>query len=159
MCTFGTLFDQAPTDFDVNQANEYITSCYHYFSNDYLSYSFDPNAPNIFSGNFSITDKITSDTFLLPTTITNGYWSKGVAYINQYNLGRYWPVMGPQVTLYAPAPWLKSSASNSLTMVELQSTPCGTQTTCSVELVDYPILDKPTLFEAPILYKRQHRDN
>ena len=129
------------------------------FSIDYLSYSFDPNAPNIFSGNFSVTDKIPSDTFLLPTTITNGYWPKGVAYINQYNLGRYWPVVGPQVTLYAPAPWLKPSASNSLTMVELQSSPCGTQTTCSVELVDYPILDKPTLFEAPIQYKRQYRDN
>ena len=24
-------------------------------------------------------------------------WSKGVAFINGFNLGRYWPVMGPQV--------------------------------------------------------------
>ena len=24
-------------------------------------------------------------------------WSKGVAFVNGFNLGRYWPVMGPQV--------------------------------------------------------------
>ncbi|UJR28384.1 hypothetical protein I4U23_009625 [Adineta vaga] len=132
MCISGSLFDQAPTVFNTNQLE-----------------NFDPTAPNIYSGNFSVTDKTPSDTFLLPTTISNGYWEKGVAYINQYNLGRYWPVMGPQVTLYAPAPWLKSSANNSLTMIELQSSPCGVKQTCSVELVDYPILDKPTLLEAP----------
>ena len=27
-------------------------------------------------------------------------WSKGVAFLNSHNLGRYWPIMGPQVTLY-----------------------------------------------------------
>lgn len=25
-------------------------------------------------------------------------WTKGVAFVNGFNLGRYWPVMGPQVT-------------------------------------------------------------
>ena len=24
-------------------------------------------------------------------------WTKGVAFLNGFNLGRYWPVMGPQV--------------------------------------------------------------
>ena len=24
-------------------------------------------------------------------------WTKGVAFVNGFNLGRYWPVMGPQV--------------------------------------------------------------
>ena len=28
--------------------------------------------------------------------------AKGVAYINGYNIGRYWPSMGPQLTLYVP---------------------------------------------------------
>ena len=27
-------------------------------------------------------------------------WSKGVAFVNGHNLGRYWPIMGPQVILY-----------------------------------------------------------
>jgi len=33
-------------------------------------------------------------------------WSKGVVFINGFNLGRYWHV-GPQRTLYLPAPLLK----------------------------------------------------
>ena len=26
-------------------------------------------------------------------------WTKGVAFVNEFNLGRYWPVMGPQVMI------------------------------------------------------------
>lgn len=106
-----------------------------------------------------MTDAVPSDTFLLPTTVSNGYWQKGVAYINTYNLGRYWPVEGPQVTLYTPGPWLKPSETNSLTMIELLSTPCGNEQTCSIELVDYPIIDKPTLLGPPSLYKRRPQYN
>ena len=36
----------------------------------------------------------TNDTFLR----LDG-WTKGVAFVNEFNLGRYWPVMGPQVCL------------------------------------------------------------
>ena len=36
--------------------------------------------------------KTANDTFLQ----LDG-WTKGVAFINDFNLGRYWPVMGPQV--------------------------------------------------------------
>jgi hypothetical protein len=106
-----------------------------------------------------VTDDVPSDTFLLPATTSTGYWHKGVAYLNKYNLGRYWPVMGPQVTLYTPGPWLNPSGTNSLTMIELLSTPCGNEQTCSIELIDYPILDKPTLLDAPSLYKRQPQYN
>ena len=97
-------------------------------------------------------DDVPPDTFLLPSTILNSYWQKGVAYINKYNLGRYWPIMGPQVTLYTPGPWLNPSGSNSLTMIELLSNPCGNEETCTVQLIDYPILDKPTLLGASTLY-------
>ena len=34
-------------------------------------------------------------------------WHKGVAWVNGVNIGRYWPVVGPQVTLYVPAPILR----------------------------------------------------
>eukprot|EP00850_Spirogloea_muscicola_P020563 SM000220S07042 [mRNA] locus=s220:47557:52609:+ [translate_table: standard] len=34
-------------------------------------------------------------------------WGKGVAYMNGFNLGRYWPAKGPQCTLFIPAPLLK----------------------------------------------------
>jgi beta-galactosidase len=32
-------------------------------------------------------------------------WTKGVAWVNGHNLGRYWNI-GPQKRLYCPAPWL-----------------------------------------------------
>jgi hypothetical protein len=64
--------------------------------------------------------------------------------------------MGPQVTLYVPSPWLIPAATNSLTLIELQSSPCGNEQTCSLELVDYPILDKPTLLDSPYKPKLQY---
>ena len=33
-------------------------------------------------------------------------WKKGIVVINGFNLGRYWSI-GPQKTLYVPAPVLK----------------------------------------------------
>lgn len=36
--------------------------------------------------------KTANDTFLQLVG-----WTKGVAFVNEFNLGRYWPVMGPQV--------------------------------------------------------------
>lgn len=44
-------------------------------------------------------------------------WTKGVAYINGFNLGRYWDI-GPQRTLYVPAPLLRPGA-NELVVLEL----------------------------------------
>ncbi|KAI4475628.1 hypothetical protein M0802_015086 [Mischocyttarus mexicanus] len=33
-------------------------------------------------------------------------WGKDVAHVNGNNLGRYWPLVGPQITLYVPAQFL-----------------------------------------------------
>jgi beta-galactosidase len=53
-----------------------------------------------------------ADTFLaLPG------WTKGVAWLNGFNLGRYWE-RGPQQTLYVPAPLLKQGL-NELIVFEL----------------------------------------
>lgn len=41
------------------------------------------------------------------TFIDMSFWGKGVVFINGFNLGRYWSEMGPQKTLYLPAPLLK----------------------------------------------------
>lgn len=43
-------------------------------------------------------------------------WGKGVAWVNGFNLGRYWR-RGPQRTLYVPAPILRAGA-NSITIFE-----------------------------------------
>lgn len=47
-------------------------------------------------------------------------WTKGAAYINSFNLGRYWEV-GPQKTLYVPAPLLREG-DNELILFELHGT-------------------------------------
>ncbi|WP_053374982.1 glycoside hydrolase family 35 protein [Paenibacillus sp. FJAT-27812] len=44
-------------------------------------------------------------------------WTKGVAYVNGFNLGRYWNA-GPQRTLYVPAPLLRQG-SNEIVVFEL----------------------------------------
>jgi beta-galactosidase len=82
--------------------------------------------PAFFRGTFNLNDP--ADTFLaLPG------WTKGVVWLNGFNLGRYWE-RGPQQTLYIPAPLLKHG-QNELIVFELH----GTQS-LSVELRNKPDL-------------------
>lgn len=55
--------------------------------------------PCFYRGNFELAK--TADTFLDTSAFT-----KGQLWLNGYALGRIWKI-GPQKTLYAPAPWLK----------------------------------------------------
>jgi beta-galactosidase len=82
--------------------------------------------PRFFRGSFKVDEA--ADTFLaLPG------WTKGVAWINGFNLGRYWS-RGPQQTLYVPAPLLKRG-DNEITIFELH----GAEQ-LAVELRDRPEL-------------------
>jgi beta-galactosidase len=45
-------------------------------------------------------------------------WTKGNAFVNGFNLGRYWS-RGPQRTLYVPGPLIRAGA-NELAILELQ---------------------------------------
>jgi len=91
----------------------------------------------IWEGEFTVTKPL--DTFLdLPG------WHKGVAFLNGFNLGRYWPAVGPQMTLYVPAPLLKSG-SNMLILLEQDHSPCLDHPEhCHVEFVDKPEINGPT---------------
>ncbi|XP_058467993.1 beta-galactosidase-like isoform X3 [Malaya genurostris] len=53
------------------------------------------HGPTLYYGTFNINDKEICDTYLNPTG-----WGKGVVFINGFNLGRYWPLAGPQITLW-----------------------------------------------------------
>lgn len=44
---------------------------------------------------------------------------QGVLYINGFNLGRYWPSVGPQITMYVPGNILKKG-TNEIAIIELQ---------------------------------------
>ncbi|UPK44219.1 glycoside hydrolase family 35 protein [Paenibacillus pabuli] len=61
-------------------------------------------------------------------------WTKGVAFVNGFNIGRYWS-KGPQGTLYVPAPLLRQG-ENEIVVFELHGT-----TDQAVTFVDKPILD------------------
>lgn len=67
--------------------------------------------PAFFKGTFRL-DKV-GDTFL----DTRG-WGKGAAWINGHSLGKFWYI-GPQQTLYVPAPWLKKG-ENEIVIFEME---------------------------------------
>ncbi|XP_037085621.1 beta-galactosidase-like [Pollicipes pollicipes] len=97
----------------------------------------EPHQPALYRGQFNAPSK-PADTFLH----LDG-WRKGVAFVNEQNLGRYWPAAGPQLTLYVPAPFLQPG-SNVITLLELEGAPCGPGDHCTVSLKDYPVLNGPT---------------
>ncbi|CAK9179959.1 unnamed protein product [Ilex paraguariensis] len=78
---------------------------------DNVDYS--PKVPAFYAGHF-VVDKI-KDTFMS----FNG-WGKGIAFVNKYNVGRFWPSFGPQCNLYVPAPILRRG-KNDLVILELES--------------------------------------
>ncbi|KAK7465953.1 hypothetical protein BaRGS_00037491 [Batillaria attramentaria] len=73
-------------------------------------------------------------------------WYKGQAFVNDFNLGRYWPQRGPQVTLYVPAPVFNSTGTNELWVFELEYSPCTAynKTTCPVSFTDVPFINATT---------------
>lgn len=75
------------------------------------------SGPTIFYAEFVLKSEEIADTYLDPTG-----WGKGVAFINGFNLGRYWPLVGPQITLYVPNQLLKTGL-NTIALLELQMAP------------------------------------
>ena len=64
--------------------------------------------------------------------------------MNGFNIGRYWPVVGPQVTLYVPASTLyPGKESSELVLLELDNAPCKSPQDCFVEFLDAPVINGP----------------
>ncbi|XP_064362518.1 beta-galactosidase isoform X3 [Dromaius novaehollandiae] len=110
-------------------------------------------APTFYTGRLSIPGGIPD----LPqdTYIKFPGWTKGQIWINGFNLGRYWPARGPQLTLFVPSNILVSSVPNNITVLELENSPCSTQT-CEVEFVDRPDINATTQYasDGPPLFVR-----
>ena len=98
-------------------------------------------APSFFHGEIPLSPHGNSvfDTFLqLPG------WHKGQAFVNGFNLGRYWPAVGPQYTLFVPANVLSLKPSAiSVVLLELDGAPCLNTTSCFVEFVATPSINGP----------------
>ncbi|XP_065080927.1 beta-galactosidase-like [Ochlerotatus camptorhynchus] len=87
-----------------------------------------------FQGDFMIATNEIYDTYLDPTG-----WGKGVVFINGFNLGRYWPLVGPQVTLYVPRHILVQG-KNSIIVIEYQK---DILEDAVITFRDEPMLDGP----------------
>ncbi|CAL4183475.1 unnamed protein product [Meganyctiphanes norvegica] len=104
------------------------------------SYGSRQGSMSFYKGSFEVPtdDGHPQDTFLK----LDG-WTKGISWINDFCLGRYWPVMGPQVTLYIPAGVLQKG-TNILMLLELEASPCADPSKCYVSLVNTPQINGPT---------------
>ncbi|XP_017377186.1 beta-galactosidase isoform X3 [Cebus imitator] len=105
--------------------------------------------PAFYVGNFSIPSGIPDlpqDTF-----IQFPGWTKGQVWINGFNLGRYWPARGPQLTLFVPQHILMTSAPNTVTVLELERAPCSSEDPerCAVEFVDRPVIGSSLTYDRP----------
>ncbi|XP_039221723.1 beta-galactosidase-1-like protein isoform X2 [Crotalus tigris] len=69
-------------------------------------------------------------------------WSKGQIWINGFNLGRFWPVRGPQQTLFVPGFLLNTSVLNTIVVLELQNAPSNPK----VLFLDRPVLNETFSF-------------
>ena len=78
----------------------------------YTPFDGEIQVPTFLSGDFDINE--TADTFIRLDGFT-----KGVVFVNGFNIGRYWNTAGPQKTLYIPAPLLKTGKNN-ITVLELE---------------------------------------
>ena len=69
--------------------------------------------PRFYRGSFQLSS--VGDTF-----IDMRGWGKGHVWVNRHHLGRFWKI-GPQQTLFCPAPWLKAG-TNEMIVLELENT-------------------------------------
>ena len=64
----------------------------------------------------------TKDGILPDSFLAMPGWSKGVLFLNGFNLGWYWPQVGPQMTMYIPGPMLLDG-ENELILLEVEDSP------------------------------------
>ncbi len=59
---------------------------------------------------------------LADTFVSVRGWGKGLIWVNGFNLGWYWPSIGPQEAHYIPGPLLRDG-DNEIIMLEVAATP------------------------------------
>jgi len=95
--------------------------------------------PTIFTAKFQLPNdsSLPHDSFL-----SFEGWGKGIAFLNGFNLGRYWPLAGPQHTLYSPSNLFKPfPQENKLTVFELEKNPCDNESQCVLKFVKEHVLN------------------
>ncbi|PSC67692.1 Beta-galactosidase 17 [Micractinium conductrix] len=85
----------------------------------------DAQVPLFLRGTFEIDDRTAlrgSKGFLADSFLSTHGWGKGLAWVNGFALGWYWPSQGPQMTLYVPGPVLRAG-NNEVLLLELEHAP------------------------------------
>ena len=116
----------------------------------------EPNVPQFYRGTFKLPNDISLP---LDTFLRLDGWNKGIAFLNGFNLGRYWPVVGPQITLYAPAHLFKKyPANNTLVLFELERSPYdqSNPTTCTVQFVNNHVVNGTVPYSDSKVFKVHH---
>lgn len=91
--------------------------------------------PRLFRGEFLLNQE------LRDTLIDTSGWSKGLIILNGRILGKYWPVTGPQRTLYVPGVWLmKAPKKNVILVLEQEADNCSSQN-CTIGFTDVHQID------------------
>ncbi|KAK3108466.1 hypothetical protein FSP39_008416 [Pinctada imbricata] len=107
------------------------------------------STPSIYVGKINVPDE-PADTFL-----DASLWTKGQAIVSSksnFNLGRYWPYVGPQVRLYVPKPSLQAlPVMNNIILFELERSPCDKSENCYVQFMDQPYVNGTA--HGPALFK------
>ena len=101
--------------------------------------------PSLYCGSIDIPDSSPADTFM-----DMSGWTKGIAWVNGHNLGRFWCI-GPQQTLYVPGCWMKKG-DNEIVILDF----FGPRGECSVDFRDAPILG---LLRPELDFNRKERMN
>lgn len=100
------------------------------------------STPTVYSGSFVTPPSRPNMAFPLDSYISTPGWFKGQIWINQFNLGRYWPAAGPQMTLYVPKTALRQFPfRNEILMLEYENAPCSAKGGCVVEFTTTPVLN------------------
>jgi len=95
--------------------------------------------PTFFTGKFQLPQ---NSSLPLDSFLKLEGWGKGIAFLNGFNLGRYWPLAGPQHTLYSPAHLFKPHPQeNRLTVFELEKNPCDEESECLLHFVKEHVLN------------------
>ena len=78
---------------------------------------------DICRGHFSVEERVSKRTgYPADTFLDLSGWGKGLVWVNGFNLGWYWPLLGPQMTMYVPGPLLKVSG-NEVVLLEFAARP------------------------------------
>lgn len=105
-----------------NNKNQNKTLTFHQLS----SSSEIHRIPSFYRGTFIVPKKTDLHPYPLDSFLQVSGWRKGVAFLNGHNLGRYWPVAGPQLTLYAPSVFFRPyPEENEIILFELEQSPCS----------------------------------